>query len=176
MKIILVSDIFGINKSLYQIRDFFCKNKFEVFIIDPYKLEVKSFLDKEEAYETFINVCGHEKYYEILMAKEKDIKADYIVSFSAGASASWLLGSKKLESCKKILCFYPSQIRNNLNIIPLTPVKVFFAKSENTYLVEEVYNFIRKKQKVEAEILPYEHGFMSKENIALNILKKEFNL
>lgn len=163
MKVILVSDIFGRNDSFLEIKDFIKNLGCEVFIHEPYNKEKKIFSKQENAYETFIKECGHKKYYESLETFYNKIQAEYIVSFSAGASASWLLSSKYLPNCKKILCFYPTSIRNNYDMNALTQIKVFFAKKENSYNVKDIFNKIKNKKNISLEIVSSSHGFMNKE-------------
>lgn len=163
MKVILVSDIFGINDSFLEIKSFIQNLDYEVYTLTPYKDKVKTFVSENEAYESFVKECGHEKYYKKLEKLQNKTKAEYIVSFSAGASSSWLLSSKNLNNCKKILCFYPTSIRNNYNITVLTQIKVFFAKDEKTYIVEDISNKIKNKSNTNSQILCFAHGFMNKQ-------------
>lgn len=181
MKVILVSDIFGINDSFLEIQSFLQNLDYEVYTLTPYLENKKIFLNEKEAYETFIKECGHEKYYKKLENLQENIQPLYIISFSAGASASWLLSSKALNNCKKILCFYPTSIRNNYNIKTLSKIKVFFAQQEKTYNVKNILSKIKNKKNTKSEIMPYSHGFMNKQTcnnneeflFGLELIKKE---
>lgn len=97
---------------------------------------------------------------------EKEYQPDMIIAFSAGASAAWRLSENNLNKCKRIISFYPSQIRNHININPHISIKVIFPHQEKKFNVNDLNKEILLKMNVESEIMTFDHGFMNKSSLS----------
>ncbi|MCJ8325977.1 MAG: dienelactone hydrolase family protein [Campylobacterales bacterium] len=168
MNILIICDIYGLNKSSEKLEKYLKDLSHNVYTIDAYKGMFKNFLCEKEAYSTFIKDCNHNKYYSILEDKNKTFKADLIISFSAGASAAWRLSENNLKFCKKIICFYPSQIRNYTDINPRIPTLVVLPKKELTFDIDVLKKEIENKKNVDVVIYDYDHGFMNKSSASFS--------
>lgn len=168
MNILVICDIYGLNKSSEKLEKYIKYLNHNVYTLDAYKGTFKNFVCEKEAYSTFIKECNHNKYYSILEDKNKIFKADLILSFSAGASAAWRLSENNLKFCKKIICFYPSQIRKYTDINPQISTLVVFPKKELTFDINLIKKEIENKKNVDVLIYDYEHGFMNESSASFN--------
>lgn len=166
-KLLILTDIFGKNYFSKELLAFD-----EYSILDPYEEESILFEDEYEAYSKYIKVCGHEKYLQ--KAKEFCLKEniEIVIGFSAGGSVAFRLSDLNIPSLKKIISFYPSQIRNHLEINPKVEVNIVFAKKEESFDVKELFKILNNKEKLKIEISDFEHGFMNKKS--KNFDKKAF--
>lgn len=89
---------------------------------------------------------------------------DVILGFSAGGTVAWRLSSLYLPNLKKIICFYPSLIRDYLQLKPKVNTNIVFAKYEDSFDTKQISNILLDKQNVEVEISSYNHGFMNKKS------------
>lgn len=162
-KLLILTDIFG--KS-YFTKDLFCFE--EYFILDPYEEESILFEDEHEAYSKYIKVSGHDKYFQ--KAKEFCLKEniEVVISFSAGGTIAWRLADLDIPSLKKIISFYPSQIRNHLEINPKVEVNIIFAKKEQSFNTQDIVKKLRDKGIKEVLISDFEHGFMNRKSKNFN--------
>ncbi|MBD1582756.1 hypothetical protein [Pseudoalteromonas sp. S16_S37] len=167
MVTLIVSDIYGHTANL----DTFANElSGEVVICSPY-MSKQPARQKDESlvYEQFVNTIGHDGY----MAKvEKSIashKPDLIIGFSAGAVAAWrALAHLKSNAPKKLIGFYPGQIRNYLHIHPNCPVDLYFPHQESHFELTPVIQTLKKTSWVSCTRTRYSHGFM-------NALSNHFN-
>ena len=184
MNIIIVTDIFG--KTVYtdnlslllQLRDAF------TVTVDPYQGGYRNFIDEKEAYAAFISECGHDEYARILeqsMARmEKSPDADFkgknffsvnknessnasiLISFSAGASAAWIAAAGVYgNSIRHLIGFYPTQIRNHLDITPQCPTTLLFPMVEGHFDVNELIQKLSEKKNTICIKTNFMHGFMN---------------
>lgn len=161
-KILILTDIFGRN----YIEEFlsFFQN---YILLDSY--EDNLFFENEKiAYDYYMKSGSHEKYYQKALKILKKENIEIIIGFSAGGTIAWRLSEMKKE-LKKIICFYPSQIRNNLEIKPEVQTKIIFAKIEESFDTEKIKNILVKKENIEVEISDFEHGFMNKKSKKFDI-------
>ncbi|RXJ86371.1 dienelactone hydrolase family protein [Arcobacter sp. CECT 8985] len=160
MKILVLTDIFG---KVYLSNELinFTSN---LNILDPYEDEKLFFLDEQEAYESFIKKCGHEKYFEKALNICKKENIDVILGFSAGGTVAWRLASLHLHNLKKVICFYPSLIRKYLQLEPKVNTNIFFAKYEKCFDTKQISNILLEKENIKVEISIYNHGFMNKKS------------
>ncbi len=174
MSIIITTDIFGLCESTDKLALFLSKFSSKVELIDPYQGIRQNFKNEQQAYQAYIKNCGHDKYFELLTDSIKTIKPDLLIGFSAGASAVWRATALEGNSCKKAVCFYPSQIRNHLNIKPKISTHVIFPHKETSFDVNSISNAISDNKKVNCKITTFEHGFMNKLSGAYNTKAEEF--
>jgi dienelactone hydrolase len=164
MKIIIATDIFGHEKHL----DELCLYLSDIFdpisIITPYIENEALVCDEKEAYDRFIAECGHDKYAQKIeeAIAELDENRVLLVGFSAGASAIWrAVGENMHSNLAGFVGFYPTQIRNNLDLLPSCRTKIIFPRTENTFNVSEVASMLLCDTMIECVVTEYGHGFMN---------------
>lgn len=163
MRVLIITDIFGCNESVSTLEaDLRQRNNTEVLTVDPYQRKNMDFDNDELAYQHYIKVCGHDKYYTLAKETAAQYKPDVVLGFSAGGSVAWRLSDNNQLSAGCIICFYPSQIRHHLTLQPVKPTNVVFAASEGSFNVKDVAQKINESVHVDAQVLPYEHGFMNR--------------
>ena len=87
MRTLIVTDIFGCTESLIEF-----SNQFggEIEIVSPYEDgEYKQSLQEQHAYDYFIQHLGHDAYADKVQESLIRFSPEFIISFSAGATASW---------------------------------------------------------------------------------------
>ena len=62
---------------------------------------------------------------------------------------------------KKGIAFYPSQVRNHLDLSATVPCQFIFAHIEAHFDIEPVVATLRNKPNVSCEVSQYAHGFMN---------------
>ncbi|TMN82705.1 MULTISPECIES: hypothetical protein [unclassified Pseudoalteromonas] len=167
MHYIIVSDIYGKTPALQD----FCKALNTKFtLVEPYGGKEQAIESEENNYKNFIKECGHNAYTTMLHKKfDRLISPTVCIAFSAGASAAWraqlLTGNPHL---KKVVGFYPSQIRNYLNLKANVPCEFIFPYHETHFDVTAVINELNEKQNVICQPTGYCHGFMNKRSLNYN--------
>ncbi len=174
IKVLILCDIFG-KKYLPELLIKELCHKYDVKILDAY-LEEHTFENEREAYDAFISSCGHERYYELVKSYCLVNQVDMIIGFSIGASVVWRICAENLK-IKKAICFYPSQIRNHLELTPSFSCDIIFAKKEDSFNTVEVKKVLDKKDFISVSISEYNHGFMNpkSQNYSNEALKKYIN-
>ncbi|MGF1683484.1 dienelactone hydrolase family protein [Photobacterium minamisatsumaniensis] len=176
MTVVIITDIFGLCDSTDNLSSFLSHYVNDVVIVEPYQGVRHNFKNEQEAYRAFVNKCGHENYFVHALDYVLRLKPELIIGFSAGASAAWKISGIQNTGCKKLFCFYPTQIRNHLDVIPQNKVEVIFPKTENTFNVSELHDILECYLNVESQITVYEHGFMNESSGAYNIHAEKFGL
>lgn len=156
-----MTDIFGLNESTDFLLSALSRRPASVSIIDPYKGVRHSFKHEKEAYETFVENCGHENYFNLVKQHISVVCPEGLIGFSAGASVLWRLAAEEGVSCQKMLGFYPSRIRHYLDLKPRNDIQIIFPIKEASFDVVAACKRIEEYQDVSAEIAPYDHGFMN---------------
>ncbi len=173
MAIIIVSDIFGQHQDLDDFAQSLALNQQQT-IVDPYQTQRFNFSNETQAYQTFINQCGHDNYAELILDKLNHLANEktIIITFSAGAAAAWRaianLPIEKQTNIKYFIGFYPNQIRHHLNLQLHCPAVLFFPRHENHFLVDNVINTLQQKQLTNCIKTPYFHGFMNPQSVNFN--------
>ena len=143
----------------------------------------KKEINEQQAYEQFIIKCGHDKYAQKLkQAIEEANKSNcndeiILLGFSAGAFAIWKAidtyihietntnktGSniEEQNKVKHFIGFYPSQIRNNLELVPYCPTTLIFPKQEDHFDVDILIEKLINKKTVTSLKVEALHGFMN---------------
>ncbi|PSX06434.1 dienelactone hydrolase family protein [Photobacterium angustum] len=161
MKVIIVTDIFGLCETTDKMASFIAQHTDSVKIVDPYQGVRCEFSSEKAAYEQFIKDCGHDDYLSLVRESVLKDKPDVLIGFSAGANAAWRISELVAFDCKSILCFYPSQIRNHVDIEPKVPTAVIFPKKEASFDVLTMNTALLNRINVTTQIMPYKHGFMN---------------
>jgi len=173
MNILIMSDIFGVSVHLEELKQAFSDAGNSCRIIDPYDGKPQSFCDEESAYGAFISACGHERYSEHVGDAINASKGQVcVLGFSAGASAAWKALNQLLspDRVEQLIGFYPSQIRNQLDLTPSSKCLFIFPSAEPHFDLDEVIAVLSKKPKVKCIKTDLKHGFMnpSSKSYALN--------
>lgn len=158
MRLILVSDVFGLTPALLDLS----KKLGWCSIIDPYKNQMMEFKSEPEAYSYFIETVGLDSYFSSLLSTIHLLKEEVtLIGFSIGASAIWKLSGVTNHNIKQAFCFYGSQIRNLTQIEAKFKMNLIFPKSEPHFDILELHNTLSKKANVETTKIEYLHGFMN---------------
>lgn len=163
MKLIFVSDIFGLTASLVELVNGIVLQNFEYQIIDPYAGEIKQFEDEKLAYAAFQASGGMQGYIQKLNSFILSYApVDMIIGFSAGGAAAW----KAIQNIDdkivgRLIAFYPGQIRHFLDVTPVIPCELIFPESEAHFDVHEVIKILQPISSVSCERTIWQHGFMN---------------
>jgi len=173
MLILIITDIFGLNQYVKSFaKQLVGQTEANLKIVDPYNGIEQNFNGEGEAYKTFINNCGHQNYSEKVTQAIQKLSGDTIViAFSAGASATWksMDANNSINKTNKIkyqyisnfIGFYPSQIRNQLDVVPCCPVTLVFPKTEPHFDIEQTIKSLSLIDNVRCFKTSYQHGFMN---------------
>ncbi|MBU2024931.1 MAG: dienelactone hydrolase family protein [Gammaproteobacteria bacterium] len=164
MKTIFVSDIFGRTDALERL---VINISEEALILDPYGSAFMEFKSEHAAYTYFSENVGHISYAKklkhVLQEQQDEV---FLIGFSIGASAIWnISGDQSVSVVKSTICYYGSQIRNNLSCSPAFPIGLVFPSMESHFSVDEVIHKLSDKQNVSIRKVPYLHGFMNELSI-----------
>lgn len=167
MHTIVVSDIFGRTSELGKLCEALNTG---VNIIDPYSGKFMCFNEESRAYDYFMSNVGIPAYSELLLEKLNSVSnPTRLIGFSVGASAVWKSSEEfKVGVIQRVICFYGSQIRNHIDIIPCVSTDLILPKSEPGFSVSGLAQLLSKKNSVEIQNTPFLYGFM-------NALSKNFN-
>jgi len=183
MKLILVPDIFGcttefkqyanVQKSiLTQILNQGVEHVLvELVLIDPYQGHIFEFKNDTQAYEKYMSLGGHEHYLCLIKKVIEDNKDENIcfIGFSAGASAIWraIDGFNSDKKCQ-FIGFYPSQIRNFLDIQLNIESHIIFPQTESHFEVNNVIENLAHYDLLKISHTQYQHGFMNPRSTGFN--------
>ena len=167
MNLIVATDIWGNTSAINELVSQFSELYDEISIVDPYDEKNIRFDNEQNAYQYFQQYCGLGQLTEKL--KQEVVKSNDlvdIVGFSIGSSSAWeISGNSILNNIRKIVCFYGSRIRENIDRSPNVLTKLVFPAFENGFDLEPVIQTIENKQNVEVIRSDYLHGFMNKKSI-----------
>ncbi|WP_165742915.1 hypothetical protein [Pseudoalteromonas sp. Z9A6] len=166
MNYLIVSDIYGLTPALSKLSQAISSN---LVIVDPYN-KIQAIESEKDSYNNFIQQCGHDKYTDKLLECFESLKVPTTcIAFSAGASAAWraqlLTGNTHL---KKLIGFYPSQIRNYLALDANVPCEFIFPESESHFNVDEVIKALSTKASVKCYKTNFLHSFMNEYSTNFN--------
>lgn len=158
MKIVLVTDIFGTNEWILRLKYAWLEQNYNVKMVSPYD-EQYEFQNETEAYETFTNLGGFDRYCEKLN-KELSNDANLYIGFSAGGAALWrCLKNINVKSSSHLIAFYPGQIRHYLDIEPSLDSTIVFPQSEQHFDLTKVIKHLVTKPKVKLIQNSLQHGY-----------------
>ena len=160
MKTIIISDIFGRTAPLERLVE---KISEDALILDPYDSEFIGFENEEAAYVYFSENVGLGSYTDklkrVLLEQQDEV---LLIGFSVGASAIWNVSdNESITVVKKAICYYGSQIRNNVTCNPRFPIELVFPSMERHFSVDELIHQLSGKQNVSIRQVSYLHGFMN---------------
>jgi len=163
MHIIIITDIFGLTKDIDLLATSLSAEQVRVTVIDPYDGHKQTFIHEQAAYDTFITQYGHESYISaVKVAIESTNDEVVLLGFSAGASAAWKAIDRQANPLiKHCIGFYPSQIRNHLDVMPCCPVTLVFPCEEKHFEIDDVIAALSPLKQVNYIKTKYNHGFMN---------------
>ena len=158
--IILLHEIYGINRYILTRKEKFQSLGFDVYCPDFYGGKVFDYKDKDAAYTYFFEHVGLEAY-RIVWNLVDELKTRYesvfIAGYSVGATLAWRCSEN--PNCTGIVACYGSRIREYLSITPQCPVLLIFA-AKDTFDVCSVVKALQNIQHTTVESFPAEHGFL----------------
>jgi dienelactone hydrolase len=163
MQVIVATDIFGYTKTIGHLIESLSCTHIQAIILDPYQQEERFFSDKDHAYSSFVEECGHDKYAELVHNTLADIKGPVtVLGFSAGASAAWKAADGYSNSnLVHLIGFYPTQIRHHLDAQIYPPTTLIFPGVESHFDVDDIVSTVSKRDNVLCIQTEYKHGFMN---------------
>ncbi len=159
MKVIIASDIFGINDHLRDLSKQIEACQLTTELISPHDAQT-NWLDEPSAYQAFQQAGGVSAYTKQLLQLNIS-NQDVVLGFSAGAAALWKCLADQQLSCAHMVGFYPSQIRHYLNPIPSCAVTLVFPAVEPHFDVNATINTLSKASNISCIQAPHNHGFMN---------------
>ena len=158
LQVVVITDIFGLTDDIIALAE-----KKSATVIDPYQGVHQSFTDEAQAYQTFIEQCGHDTYTDMIWSVIDSMSTGVkILSFSAGASAAWRLTERfSPGTIEHLIGFYPSQIRHHLDVNPNCPVTLIFPCKEDHFDVDKIIQSVSKSNAVRCIKTAWRHGFMN---------------
>ncbi|CAM3985174.1 hypothetical protein [Pseudoalteromonas byunsanensis] len=167
MVTLIVSDIYGHTANL----DAFANELVGgIVICSPYdtKQSIRQ-RDEEDVYTQFVNTVGHDNYMSKVERAIALHRPQLVIAFSAGASAAWrAIAHMQSGQPKKLIGFYPGQIRNYVDVQPKCQVDLLFPQQEEHFELTPVIQTLQKMANVNCTRTRYNHGFM-------NALSNQFN-
>lgn len=159
--IIVIHEIYGINKHMQSFCESLSKQSFDVICPNLLKRDLPyDYSEEEDAYRNFIeNVGFTDTFYKI-----KDIVSDFkeeyqkifIIGFSVGATVAWLCSEEGFVD--GIVGYYGSRIRNYVELAPKCPTMLLFPQEEPSFDVDELIRTLNNKNIV-VHKLNGRHGF-----------------
>ncbi|WP_028608808.1 dienelactone hydrolase family protein [Paenibacillus harenae] len=160
--IIVVHEIYGINKHMEYVCKSLSKYGFDVFCPNLLTRSTPfDYLQEEDAYLNFMENVGFENAAVTVKRLLTNIRDDYkkivVVGFSAGATVAWLCSEERLVD--GVIGYYGSRIRSYMETSPRCPVLLFFPQEEKSFHVDELLPALNNINNVEAHQMSGHHGF-----------------
>ena len=163
--ILIATDIFGVTPHINELTVCYTKQFNQpIVVVDPYNGDIQQFDDESQAYQQYLTAGGLEQYaLKVNNALQAMTGNILIIGFSAGASAAYSCTKLNDDSqrLKHFIGFYPSQIRNQLDITPNHKVSLIFPISEPHFYLSACIDTLSKKKNVHCYQTPYHHGFIN---------------
>lgn len=173
MKLILITDIFGVNPAFNELAEKLHIGNRSPTIIDPYSGIDKQFESETSAYDYFQQHTGFKTYKTVLWEQLHPFDEPlFLIGFSAGATAAWLL-LHEFKIPGQAVFFYGSGIRHYTHLSPQNKILCVFPDHESHFDVSQLAEKLEQNPSVTCQITPYSHGFMNK--CSLNFNQKAYN-
>ncbi|WP_413700869.1 hypothetical protein ACLKMH_03435 [Psychromonas sp. KJ10-10] len=163
MLTVFVADIFGKTKALQQLASQLVEQPEDILLIDPYQGEIIEFESEQQAYQYFNKQIGLPDYAQHLTHCLNKIKQPFnLIAFSVGGSAVWLNATNLINTqVNKVVCFYASQIRHHLTIIPSVPIDLILPRYELHFDIIDLAIDLNNHKQVTLTPCEFLHGFMN---------------
>ncbi|MBE0378816.1 dienelactone hydrolase family protein [Pseudoalteromonas prydzensis] len=160
MQYIIVSDIFGRTAHLTH---FARQLHGTSIVVDPYQGQLQAVKDEQQQYYAFMAKCGHDHYLKKLnIILSRVAKPTTLIGFSAGGAAAWRSqAAVKNPHIKKLVAFYPSQVRHHLDVVATMECEFIFAKQEAHFDVLAIATSLAQQANVTCQLVDHGHGFMN---------------
>lgn len=160
--IIVLHEIYGINKHITNVCKKLSKYKYDIIAPDLLNTKIMFNYDQEEiAYNYFMNNIGFEnamkQIKQILYSARPHYTKVYVLGYSIGATLAWLCSQTKL--CDLVVGFYGSRIRDNLAVVPECPTLLFFPTDEKSFDVDDLIIKLSEVNNLTAKKICGKHGF-----------------
>ena len=159
--IIVIHEIYGINRHMQSFCDLLSKQGFKVICPNLLEREIPfDYSQEEDAYRNFMENVGFANALHKIKNILSDVKDEYekifIIGFSVGATIAWLCSDQ--DCVDGIVGYYGSRIRNYVELSPQCPTILFFPQEEQSFNVDEL---ILTLEKVNIEMHKFngKHGF-----------------
>lgn len=176
--IVLLHEIYGINRHISGMSSIFEGLGFDSYCIDFLDGRVFGYEEAEVAYSYFMDKVGFEKARFILLDMLNSIRSKYekvyLIGYSIGATVAWLC-SEEYGLLDGIAGYYGSRIRDCLEINPKVETLLFFPRHEKSYDVDELIGKLKGKDKVYITKFEGLHGFADIYSESCNIKSKEIS-
>ena len=160
MQYIIVSDIFGRTAHLAQ---FAQQLHGTSMVVDPFQGQLQAVIAEQQQYDIFMAKCGHDHYLKKLnIILSRVAQPTTLIGFSAGGAAAWRSQAVvKNPNIKKLVAFYPNQVRYHLDLVANVQCEFIFAKQEAHFDVLSIAANLELQAKVTCQLVDYGHGFMN---------------
>lgn len=158
--VIVLHEIYGINRFIKNKRQFLRETGYDVFCPDLLGRAAFSYENSKKAYNYFVQQIGFEIYKEInrfITQLKESYEKVAVVGFSIGATIAWRCCENPL--CDGMIACYGSRIRDYTSLNPACPMLLLFAK-EDAFDVEAVVCQLQGKANLEMLVFAARHGFM----------------
>lgn len=158
--LIILHEIYGVNRFIKKQCQKFELAGYDVFCPNLIGKSPYSYEESKYAYEFFTKNIGFEIYKEIndfLGQLKQKYEKVFIIGFSIGATIAWRCCENPL--CSGVIAFYGSRIRDYINVKPVCPTLLLFAKKDS-FNVEILIDNLKTTQYLDIEVFEAEHGFM----------------
>src|SRR5512138_1307578 len=158
--IIVLHEIYGINRHMRQVCEEYAAQDYDVCCPDLLAGHTFDYAQQQDAYESFMKTAGFEVYSSIndlirqLRPKYRKI---ILLGFSAGATVAWRCAESGL--CDGMIGCYGSRIRDYTELKPKCPTLLIFADQEIFFDVAGLASELKSKPNVTAVLLSGNHGF-----------------
>lgn len=161
--LVVVPDIFGITEDFAALVNKISLPEFNTITLDPYPNYNTNFYCEKAAFLFFQKNCGLDYYSNQLYDKIDNLVGNvFLIGFSVGASAIWNVSKNNYGGrIKQAVCFYGSQIRNEINLNPTFNTTLIFPDSEVHFSVKKLIDQLKEKEKVSIVKEQHLHGFMN---------------
>lgn len=160
MNFLIVTDIFGKTPHLAHLARQLGPT---VQFVDPFNNHLQSPVNEQLQYARFIQACGHDNYFEkVMFAFNRLSTPTTVIAFSAGGTAAWRSQARtKHNNIKRLVAFYPSQVRHYLSVDAKLPCEFIFPTKEAHFELPPIIAALQAKPNVECSQTEYQHGFMN---------------
>ncbi|TXI92715.1 MAG: hypothetical protein E6Q34_06245 [Burkholderiaceae bacterium] len=129
-------------------------------IISPYP-EPSQFRNEKDAYTRFLAEGGVAHYAKKIAEVLEQKRPQFFIGFGVGGSAWWMEAAQLQLGLDSATLFYPSRVRDHLDLHSTCPTRFIFAQEETAYDSRAVVEQLRLRGH-QAEIAKdTRHGFMN---------------
>ncbi|AJS60986.1 dienelactone hydrolase family protein [Paenibacillus sp. IHBB 10380] len=161
--VIVVHEIYGVNKHIQNICLQFSELQFDVYCPNLLGVDTSYGYDQEqEAYRNFTEYVGFKDATIQIKHLLQQIRPNYefvlIIGYSVGATCAWLCCEDEYL-CDGVIGYYGSRIRDHLDIQPKCPVLLFYSERETAFQAKELIAELETNRKITIFQLAGRHGW-----------------